>query len=90
VYGVIGNSVKLLTIFVTHFSGDDGSALSAKYTFDTHSPTGTFYPLLLRVSGIQKGRPFRGNYRLVFDEKSLKYPAPKNMPDEIKPAASRK
>jgi hypothetical protein len=38
---------------------------------------------MLQVSGIEKDRPFRGNYRLVFDEKSLKYLTPENMPDEI-------
>jgi hypothetical protein len=65
------------------------STLSAKYTFDTHSSVGPFYPIILRVSGNQKGRPFRGNYRLVFDEKSLKYLTPENMPDEIMPTRSR-
>jgi hypothetical protein len=96
VYGVVGNSVKFLTGFVTHYS-DEGACpeegcttLSAKYTFDTHSSASSFYPLILQVSGIQKGRPFRGNYRLVFDEKSLKYLTPENMPEEIKPAASRR
>jgi hypothetical protein len=94
VYGVIGNSVKLLTIFVTHYSEgicQEGgcSNLSVKYTFDTHSSASSFYPLKLRVAGIQKGRPFRGNYRLVFDDKSLKYLTPENVPDEIKPPASR-
>ena len=90
VYGVIGNSVKLLTIFVTHFSGEfSGTTLSVKYTFDTQSSASSFYPLILRVSGIQKGRPFRGNYRLVFDDKSLKYVTPKNLPDEIKAPGSR-
>jgi hypothetical protein len=43
VYGVIGNSVKLLTIFVTHYSEgicQEGgcSDLSVKYTFDTTGP----------------------------------------------------
>ena len=45
----------------------------------------SFYPIILRVSGIREGRPFRGNYRLVFDKNSLTYLAPNNMPDEIKP-----
>ena len=95
VYGVIGNSVTLLAFFETHFSEDYGeetcqevggcSTLSAKYTFDTHSSVGPFYPIILQVSGIQKGRPFRGNYRLVFDNKSLKYLRPENVPDEIMP-----
>ena len=87
---MIGNSVKLLTIFVTHFSGEfSGTTLSVKYTFDTQSSASSFYPLILRVSGVQKARPFRGNYRLVFDDKSLKYVTPKNLPDEIKAPASR-
>jgi hypothetical protein len=41
------------------------------------------------VSGIYHGRPFRGNYRLVFDNSSLTYSFPKNMPDEIKAFAAR-
>jgi hypothetical protein len=91
-YGVIGNSVKLLTIFVTQYSGSGelgDTNLSGNYTFDTHS-SATFYPLILQVSGILNGRPFRGNYRLVFDDKSRKYLTPKNMPEEIKLAASRR
>ena len=95
VYGVIGNSVKLLALSETHFSEDYGeetcqevggcSTLSAKYTFDTHSSASSFYPIILQVSGIQKGRPFRGDYRLVFDEKTQKYLRPENVPDEIMP-----
>jgi hypothetical protein len=98
-YGLISNSVKLLTVFVTQFSEDYGeeicqevggcSTLSAKYTFDTHSSASSFYPLILQVSGIQKGRPFRGNYRLVFDDKLLKYLRPENVPDEIMPRVER-
>ena len=93
VYGVIGNSVKLLALFETHFSeyyGEEtcqevggSSTLSAKYTFDTHSSVSSFYPIILRVSGIQKGRPFRG------DDKSLKYLRPENVPDEIMPRVER-
>jgi hypothetical protein len=87
-------------VVITHFvsgeasgCGQEGqercSDLSVKYTFDTHSSaSSSFYPLTLQVSGIQKGRPFRGNYRLVFDDKSRKYLTPKNMPEEIKSAAS--
>jgi hypothetical protein len=92
VYGVVGNSVKFLTAFVTYYSDEGGcpevdcSTLSTKYTFDTHSSVGPFYPIILRVSGNQKGRPFRGNYRWVFDDKSLKYVRPENVPDEIMPA----
>jgi hypothetical protein len=92
VYGVIGNSVKVLTAFVTYYSNEGTacpevpcSTLSAKYTFDTHSSLGPFYPLMLQVTGIQTGRPFRGNYRLVFDEKSQKYLRPENVPEEIMP-----
>ena len=56
VYGVIGNSVKLLTIFVTHFSGElSGTNLSVKYAFETHSSASSFYPIVLRVSGIKDG-----------------------------------
>jgi hypothetical protein len=95
VIGVIGNSVKGLTTIASYYS-DDGrfgcgpeaevpcTTLSAKYTFDAHSSASPFYPLMLQVTGIQKGRPFRGNYRLVFDEKSQKYLKPEDMPDELK------
>jgi hypothetical protein len=95
VYGVVGNSVKFLTGFVTYYS-DEGacpevgcSTLSAKYTFDTHSSASSFYPIMLQVSGVEKGRSFHGNYRLVFDDKSLKYVRPENVPDEIMPRVER-
>lgn len=89
-----------MTTVITYFARGDASGcgqegqercsdLSVKYTFDTHSSASSFYPIILRASGIQEGRPFRGNYRLVFDEKSQKYSMPENMPDEIKPAAPR-
>jgi hypothetical protein len=88
-YGVVGNSVKFLTGFVTYYS-DEGacpevpcSTLSAKYTFDAHSSANSF--VILQASGIEKGRPFRGNYRLVFDKSLLTYIAPNNMPDGIMP-----
>jgi hypothetical protein len=94
VIGVISNSVKSLTAITSYYSDEGRSgcgpeahctALSAKYTFDTQSSVGPFYPIILRVSGIKEGRPFRGNYRLVFDKNSLTYLAPNNMPEEIKP-----
>ena len=92
VYGVIGHSVTLLTAVIRYFErgaasgcGTECSKLSAKYAFETHSSASLFYPIILRVSGIKNGRPFRGNYRLVFDKNSLTYLAPKNLPDEIKP-----
>jgi hypothetical protein len=96
VYGVIGRSVRLLTSVITHFvsgavadCGQEGqvcsSDLSVKYTFDTHPSPTSLYHIILQVSGIQKDRPFRGNYRLVFDEKSQKYLRPENVPDEIMP-----
>ena len=96
VYGVIGRSVRLLTTVITRFESNEASGcgqegqercsdLSVKYTFDTHSSANSFYPLILQVSGIRKGRPFRGNYRLVFDKSLLTYLAPNNMPDEVKP-----
>jgi hypothetical protein len=94
VYAVIGHSVEQLTAITSYYS-DEGrcealcTVLSVKYTFDTHSSASSFYPILLQVSGIEKGRPFRGNYRLVFDKNSLRYSVPENMPDEIRPAASR-
>jgi hypothetical protein len=93
VYGVIGNSVKSLTAVGSCYSDEGRSgcgpeahctALSVKYAFETHSSASSFYPIILRVSGVKHGRPFLGNYRLVFDKKSLTYLAPKNMPDEIK------
>jgi hypothetical protein len=97
VHGVIGNSVTLLTTVTSYFSsgepigcGTEGqercSTLSVKYVFETHSSASSFYPIILRVSGIKHGRPFHGNYRLVFDKNSLIYLTPKSMPDEIKPA----
>ena len=94
VIGVIGNSVKSLTAITSYYSDEGRSgcgpeahctALSAKYTFDTQSSVGPFYPIILRVSGIKEGRPFRGNYRLVFDKNLLTYLTPNNMPDEIMP-----
>ena len=94
VYGVIGNSVKLLTTVTSLFStcGQQPascSTLSVKYAFQRQSSASSFYPIILRVSGIHHTRPFRGNYRLVFDKSSLTYSFPKNMPDEIKPLAPR-
>jgi hypothetical protein len=95
VYGVIGNSVKFLTGFVTYYSYELAcpdvpcSTLSAKYTFDPHSSASSFYPIMLQVSGIEKARPLRGDYRLVFDDKSLKYVRPENVPDEIMPRVER-
>ena len=94
VYGVIGNSVESLTAVGSYYSDEGRSgcgpeahctALSVKYAFETHSSASSFYPIILRVSGIREGRPFRGNYRLVFDKNSLTYLAPNNTPDEIKP-----
>jgi hypothetical protein len=94
VYDVIGNSVKPLTTITSYYSneGMNGcgpeahcTALSVKYAFETQSSVGPFYPIMLQVSGINKGRPFRGKYRLVFGKNSLTYLAPNNMPDDIKP-----
>ena len=100
VYGVIGRSVALLTTVTTYFSsgeasgcGTEGqercSTLSVKYVFETHSSASSFYPIILRVEGIDRGRPFRGSYHMVFDKTSLTYSFPKNTPDEIKPFAPR-
>jgi hypothetical protein len=62
VYGVIGNSVKSLTAVTSYYS-DEGmsgcgpeahcTALSVKYAFETHSSASSFYPIILRVSGIR-------------------------------------
>jgi hypothetical protein len=83
VYGVIGNSVKILTTVITNFESGDASGcgteegqercskLSAKYALETQSSASSFYPIILRVSGVKHGRPFFGTYRLVFDKKSL-------------------
>jgi hypothetical protein len=94
VYHVIGHSVTLLTTIMSYYSNAGAcdpadavapcTALSVKYAFETHSSANSFYPIILRVSGIKNKRPFRGNYRLVFDMSSHKYLSPKNMPDEIK------
>jgi hypothetical protein len=90
VYGVIGHSVELLTTITSYWTNAERAPsppteVSAKIVFDTHSNASSFYPLIMQVSGIYRGSPFRGNYRLVFDENSLTYLAPNNMPDEIKP-----
>jgi hypothetical protein len=90
VYGVIGNSVKPLTAITSYYSTcgqspENCTTLSVKYAFETHSSASSFYPIILRVSGIREGHPFRGNYRLVFDKNLLTYLTPNNMPDEIKP-----
>src|SRR5260370_12128093 len=101
VYGVIGRSVTLLTTVITYFESNEASGcgregqercstLSVKYALETKSSASSFYPIILRVSCVKHGRPFPGNYRLVFDKKSLTYLAPKNMPDEIKPFAFKK
>ena len=94
VYGLIGNSLEPLTTITSYYS-DEGmsgcgpeahcTALKVKYPFETHSSASSFYPIVLRVSGIREGRPFRGNYRLVFDKNLLTYLTPNNMPDEIMP-----
>jgi len=92
VYGLIGNSVEPLTTITSYYSNEGMSgcgpeahctALSVKYAFETHSPASSFYPIVLRVSGIRGGRPFRGTYSLVFDTDSLRYSAPKSVPEEI-------
>ena len=92
-YAVIGHSVEPLTTITSYYSnagacGPDSApctTLSVKYTFETQASASSFYPILLRVSGVTQGRPFHGNYRLVFDKNSLTYLAPSNMPDDIKP-----
>ena len=89
------NSVSLLTAITSHYENpmtceSEGPKscvnLSVEFVFDAHSSANSsFYPLILRVSGIKNGRPFGGNYRMDFDKSSLTYPAPKGMPDEVKP-----
>jgi hypothetical protein len=97
VYGVIGHSVTLLTAVITYFESggasgcgpEEGqercSALSVEFALETQSSASSFYPIILGVLGIKKGWPFRDNYRLVFDKKSLTYLAPKDLPREIRP-----
>ena len=88
VYAVIGHSVEPLTTITSYYSnagacGPDSApctTLSVKYTFETQASASSFYPILLRVSGVTQGRPFRGNYRLVFDKNSLTYLAPRICP----------
>jgi hypothetical protein len=95
IYGVIGDTVSLLTTLVTHYD-DSGSGacgderrrcteLAVNYVFEPSATQSDFYPIILRVSGIKGGRPFKGNYRLVFDKDSLKYVVPKGVPEEIAP-----
>ena len=81
VYGVIGNTVKLLTTITSSCSDKTGAGavgpltdISTNFVFDTHPSASSFYPILLRLSGLKAGRPFHGNYRLVFDKNSLTYP----------------
>jgi hypothetical protein len=94
VYGVIGEFVKLLTTVTSYYSNATGAGaegpkslytIAAKFRFERHSSASSFYPIVLRFSGVRNGRPFHSNYRLVFDKKLLTYLAPNNMPDEIKP-----
>jgi hypothetical protein len=82
--------VKLLTTITSYWTNAQSNPVpptevTAKIAFETNSIASSFYPILLRVSGIYRGSPFRGSYRLVFDKNSLTYLAPNNMPDEIKP-----
>jgi hypothetical protein len=80
VYGVIGKTVKLLTTITSSCSDKTGAGaagpltdISTNFVFDTHSSASSLYPILLRLSGLKAGHPFRGNYRLVFDKNSLTY-----------------
>ena len=70
--------------------GRKGRALQRPFLSNTRSirihPQAPFIRSYCKFRAFRKGRPFRGNYRLVFDDKSLKYVTPENMPDEIKPA----
>ena len=79
-YGVIGNTVKLLTTITSSCSDKSGAGavgaltdISTNFLFDTHSSASSFFPILLRLSGLKAGHPFRDNYRLVFDKNSLTY-----------------
>ena len=93
VYGVVGDSVTLLTKITTHYANpmtceSEGQKfcidLSVDFVFDARTSGSSFYPLVLRVSGIRNGKLFSGNYRVAFDGNSLTYPLPSKMPDEIK------
>lgn len=55
--------------------------ISGDLAIDANSRAGTFYPLVLRASGVRQGRLFEDTYRFVFDERALKYTVPQNMPD---------
>ena len=94
VYGVLGDRVVSLDSVTTrNATADDGCSergdrrctdISGDLVIDANSQGGTFYPLVLRASGVRQGRPFRGTYRFAFDEHAIKYVAPKNLPDELK------
>ena len=91
--GVIGNSVKSLTAITSYYSDEGRSGCGPKriappFRLNIRSTRnhqlGPFIPSYCEFRAL-RGRPFRGNYRLVFDKNSLTYLAPNNMPEEIKP-----
>ena len=92
IYGVVGDGVVSLGSVTTRSrendKGDESCDLtdgprctdiSGDLVIDANSPAGTFYPLVLRASGIRQGQPFESTDRFVFDERALKYMAPQNM-----------
>jgi len=95
IHGVVGDGVVPLGSVITDFdnSGDCGERglphctnISGDLVIDANSRADTFYPLILRASGIRKGRAFKGTYRFVFDRHALQYTAPRNMPEELSPS----
>jgi hypothetical protein len=84
-YGIRPDLFQLQRAFAGSGASYPLTAISADVVFETYSSARPFYPIVLRVSGLKAGRPFRGSYRLVFDKNSLAYLAPNTMPDEIKP-----
>jgi hypothetical protein len=92
IYGVVGDMVTSLASITSYYEDpvdckSEGNQhctnISVNLLFDAQSPSTTFYPLVLRASGIKQGRPFRNTYRVQFDGRSLKYLSPPNTPDDF-------
>jgi hypothetical protein len=91
-YGLIGDAVLSIGSIPAHFddTGSCDNRQCSDYSFeiiiDASSGGELFYPLLLRASGVRKGRSFRNTYRLTFDKSSFTYTIPRDMPQEVKPS----
>ena len=59
--------------------GDQCSDYSIELLVDSTAQNATFYPLILRVSGVKEGRPFNKTYRVPFDSSSFRYLVPREI-----------